>query len=143
MRTVRKTAAYACAVLVASGGLTAGATTAYAGNGSGAEARKAAAYCEEFREPYARCESSSKGRTQASYHDKGDKVDIVDRFANGRSTKVVLHVKGSGKAVFSSKGKQRRIIGNKFTEGKKVRLMVCTSFSKKAKCSDWSGWGTT
>ncbi|MGI5346801.1 hypothetical protein ACQEU8_01250 [Streptomyces sp. CA-250714] len=55
----------------------------------------------------------------------------------------MLHVKGSGKAYFSSKGQQHRVIGNRYTEGKKVRIKVCTSFSKNAKCSGWSGWGTT
>ncbi|GAA2097751.1 hypothetical protein GCM10009801_68360 [Streptomyces albiaxialis] len=122
--------------------MTAGATTAYAGGGAEREARKATV-CEEFREAYARCSSPKKGRTQASYHDKGDKVDIVDRYRNGRSTKVMLQVKGSGIAVFSSRGEERRIIPNNYTDGKKVRLKVCTSFSSKAKCSDWSGWGTT
>ncbi|MGP3975787.1 hypothetical protein ACTWQF_17610 [Streptomyces sp. 8N114] len=143
MLTSRNAAAFACAVLVASGGLTASATAAYAGGLSERAARIASTTCEEFREPYARCESPTKGRTQGAYIDKGDKVDIVDRYRNGRSTKVVPHVKGSGKAYFSSKGQQHRVVGNSYTEGKKVRIKVCTSFSKKAKCSDWSGWGTT
>ena len=141
MRTSRDAATFACAVLVASGGLTASATT----DAGGLPERAvwiASTTCEEFREPYARCESPSKGRTQGAYLDKGDKVDIVDRYQNGRSTKVVLHVKGSGKAYFSSKGEQHRVVGNSYTEGKKVRIKVCTSFSKKAKCSDRSGWGS-
>jgi hypothetical protein len=143
MRISRNAAACACAVLVASGGLTASATAAYAGGVAETAAQKASTTCEAFREPYARCESSTTNRTQGSYMDKGDKVDILDRYRNGRSTKVVLHVKGSGKAYFSSKGKQHRVVGNSYTEGKKVRIKVCTSFSEKAKCSDWSGWGTT
>ncbi|MBA0052874.1 hypothetical protein E0L36_18950 [Streptomyces sp. AJS327] len=143
MRTSQKAAAYACAALIASGGLATGANAAQTGTSSEPTARNASTVCERYTGPYARCGSASKGRTQAAYVERGDKIDIVDRFRNGRSTKVVLHVKGSGKATFSSKGKARRIVDRNYTEGKKVRIMVCTSFSKKAKCSGWSGWGRT
>lgn len=148
MRTSRKIAAGATSLLIAGGALGVPAGTAVAdhrgssgSSGNAASARQAGGTtCEAPSGLYVRCTSSSKGRAEGDYVEKGDKIHIYDRYRNGRSTKVLFQVKGSGIAEFSSKGKKHRVVDRDYTENKPARIKVCTSWSQNAKCSPWSKW---
>ncbi|MFG3258713.1 hypothetical protein [Streptomyces sp. NPDC048172] len=89
-------------------------------------------------EPAAFCRSSKTRWTQVTYYDKGDKIKITDRYDNGRWTKAIVQAEGHPKRYFSSKGKKVRTVRGDFGESWRVRVKVCTSWTKKAKCSPWS-----
>ncbi|WP_344533818.1 hypothetical protein [Streptomyces albiaxialis] len=89
-------------------------------------------------EPAAFCRSSKSRWTQVTYYDKGDKIKITDRYDNNRWTKAIVQAEGHPKRYFSSKGKVTRTVRGDFGESWSVRVKVCTSWTKKAKCSPWS-----
>ncbi|MFF1646655.1 hypothetical protein [Streptomyces sp. NPDC058240] len=70
--------------------------------------------------------------------DRKEYLDVQDHFGNGRKTVAYLSVKGEGVARFTT-GRYTR----DYPEGRDVALMVCTSGSAKAVCSDWEDGGTT
>jgi hypothetical protein len=141
MNVHRNRIASACAgVLVASA---LAAVPAVADSGDGApQLRKTT--CETVTvHPAAFCRSSKRNVTQVTYYDKDDKIKILDKYNNGRWTKAVVHVKGHSVKKFSSKGKKNRVVKGHYPEDRSIRVKVCTSWTKKAKCSDWSRYFAT
>lgn len=146
-----KVVAAACALAITTGGLAAAAGTASAdaptarrtASVSLAEAKKTDCYTRTSSDITAGCASSKKNRTFAWFDADGDDIGIVDRYRNGRSTKVKLKVKGYKVRNYSSKGESLRVVDANFKENRPVRIKLCTSFSKKAKCSGWSNWKRT
>ncbi|MBA0052871.1 hypothetical protein E0L36_18935 [Streptomyces sp. AJS327] len=94
-------------------------------------------------QPAAFCRSSGSNVTQVTYVEKGDKIKILDRYQNNRWTRAIVHVKGHSKKEYSSKGKRHRTVDKNYPEGLSVRVKVCTSWTKKAKCSGWSRYFAT
>ncbi|MGI5346803.1 hypothetical protein ACQEU8_01260 [Streptomyces sp. CA-250714] len=119
------------------------AVPAVADSGDGApQLRKTT--CETVTvEPAAFCRSSKRNVTQVTYYDKGDEINILDRYNNNRWTKAIVHVKGHSKKKFSSKGKKHRVVAGHYPEDRSIRVKVCTSWTKKAKCSGWSRYFAT
>ncbi|MGI5346802.1 hypothetical protein ACQEU8_01255 [Streptomyces sp. CA-250714] len=151
MHAREKAVAAACALAITAGGLAASVGTASAdtptprrtASVSLAEAKKTKCYTHAVSDITAGCASSKKNRTFAWFDTDGDDIGIVDRYRNGRSTKVKLKVEGYKVRKYSSKGKSLRVVDANFKENRMVRIKVCTSFSKKAKCSGWSKWDVT
>ncbi|NUR93409.1 MAG: hypothetical protein HOY71_55830 [Nonomuraea sp.] len=86
------------------------------------------------------CENSS-GVIGIAYYDDGDVLRVTDR--HGTSTKSAigyLEVAGSGTSVFTGGTSEHHL---SFTEGKKVRVKVCTSGGSDKFCSPWSRYGRT
>ena len=119
------------------------AMPAIADSGHGApQARKTT--CDTVSvEPAAYCRTSAKNVTQVTYYDKGDKIAILDKYNNDRWTKAIVHVKGHSKKKFSSKGKKHRVVEGHYPEDRSIRVKVCTSWTKKAKCSGRSRYFAT
>ncbi|MDJ1134075.1 hypothetical protein [Streptomyces iconiensis] len=146
-----KAVAAACALAITTGGLAAAAGTASADTPTPrraaavplAEVKKTKCYTRSDSDITAGCASSKKNRTFTWFDTDGDDIGIVDRYRNGRSTKVRLKVEGYKVRNYSSKGKSLRVVDANFKENREVRIKVCTSFSKKAKCSGWSDWDWT
>ncbi|MGP3975788.1 hypothetical protein ACTWQF_17615 [Streptomyces sp. 8N114] len=152
MHALEKVVAAACALAVTTGGLAAAAGTASAdtpaprgtASASLAEAKKKTdCYTHASSDITAGCASSKKNRTFAWFDTDGDDIGIVDHYRNGRSTKVKLKVEGYKVRNYSSKRKSLRVVDANFKENRMVQIKACTSFSKKAKCSDWSKWDLT
>ncbi|MFB7210046.1 hypothetical protein [Streptomyces sp. NPDC056255] len=70
--------------------------------------------------------------------DRKEYVHVRDHFANDRKTVAYLSVKGEGVARFTTGSYTRD-----YPEGRDAALMVCTSGSAKAVCSDWEDGGIT
>ncbi|MGP3987341.1 hypothetical protein [Streptomyces sp. 3N207] len=151
MHAHEKAIAAACALAITTGGLAAAAGTASADTPASrgtasvslAETKKTDCYTRASSDITAGCASSKKNRTFAWFDTDGDDIGIVDHYRNGRSTKVKLKVEGYKVRNYSSKRKSLRVVDANFKESRMVRIKVCTSFSKKAKCSGWSKWDWT
>jgi hypothetical protein len=86
------------------------------------------------------CDKSSTHTedVRVNYEEDGDKIHVYDRFDNDRKTLAKVWVRGSGTARFYT-----GTHNEDYTEGKDIKVMVCTSNSPNAKCSNWSPIGTT
>ncbi|MDI3404185.1 hypothetical protein [Streptomyces cavernicola] len=103
-----------------------------------ASRKKTKCYTQDLADISAGCYTTKENRTFAWFEPDGDSIGILDHYRNGHSTKVLLKVDGYKKRTYSSKGKSYRTIDENFKENREVKIKVCTSFSKKAKCSAWS-----
>jgi hypothetical protein len=80
---------------------------------------------------------------RAKFYANGEHLFINDRYANGRAPVARLSIGGSGTATFWGYSYGDRHFNKSYSEGKSVKLQICTSSSSKAFCSPTYSGGIT